>query len=131
MGCYEISLGDTIGVGTPGLMKAMLSAVMQEVPVSALAVHCHDTYGQALANTLMALQVIRACPRLKVQVHSPKGHGLKLCEGGGEGLEVEAGREGKRRLTAVFHLCFQQAPTVPKAQSCVPGPKLAVVGTDM
>lgn len=59
MGCYEISLGDTIGVGTPGVMKDMLSAVMHEVPVSALAVHCHDTYGQALANTLMALQVFR------------------------------------------------------------------------
>lgn len=57
MGCYEISLGDTIGVGTPGVMKDMLSAVMHEVPVAALAVHCHDTYGQALANTLMALQV--------------------------------------------------------------------------
>uniref|UniRef100_A0A9L0TP83 Hydroxymethylglutaryl-CoA lyase, mitochondrial n=2 Tax=Equus TaxID=9789 RepID=A0A9L0TP83_HORSE len=57
MGCYEISLGDTIGVGTPGGMKDMLSAVMQEVPVAALAVHCHDTYGQALANTLMALQM--------------------------------------------------------------------------
>jgi pyruvate/oxaloacetate carboxyltransferase len=59
MGCYEISLGDTIGVGTPGLMKDMLSAVMREVPTAALAVHCHDTYGQALANTLMALQVTR------------------------------------------------------------------------
>ncbi|XP_036203853.1 hydroxymethylglutaryl-CoA lyase, mitochondrial isoform X1 [Myotis myotis] len=57
MGCYEISLGDTIGVGTPGIMKDMLSAVMHEVPVAALAVHCHDTYGQALANTLMALQM--------------------------------------------------------------------------
>ncbi|PNI29724.1 HMGCL isoform 6, partial [Pan troglodytes] len=57
MGCYEISLGDTIGVGTPGIMKDMLSAVMQEVPLAALAVHCHDTYGQALANTLMALQM--------------------------------------------------------------------------
>ncbi|XP_062046609.1 hydroxymethylglutaryl-CoA lyase, mitochondrial [Lepus europaeus] len=57
MGCYEISLGDTIGVGTPGAMKDMLSAVMQEVPLAALAVHCHDTYGQALANTLMALQM--------------------------------------------------------------------------
>ncbi|XP_043361938.1 hydroxymethylglutaryl-CoA lyase, mitochondrial isoform X3 [Dermochelys coriacea] len=56
MGCYEISLGDTIGVGTPGSMKEMLSAVMKEVPVGALAVHCHDTYGQALANTLVALQ---------------------------------------------------------------------------
>ncbi|XP_006883583.1 PREDICTED: hydroxymethylglutaryl-CoA lyase, mitochondrial isoform X2 [Elephantulus edwardii] len=57
MGCYEISLGDTIGVGTPGVMKDMLSAVMHEVPPAALAVHCHDTYGQALANTLMALQM--------------------------------------------------------------------------
>ncbi|KAG8506687.1 Hydroxymethylglutaryl-CoA lyase, mitochondrial [Galemys pyrenaicus] len=57
MGCYEISLGDTIGVGTPGIMRDMLSAVMREVPLTALAVHCHDTYGQALANTLMALQM--------------------------------------------------------------------------
>ncbi|XP_020838737.1 hydroxymethylglutaryl-CoA lyase, mitochondrial isoform X2 [Phascolarctos cinereus] len=57
MGCYEISLGDTIGVGTLVGMKDMLSAVMKEVPVSALAVHCHDTYGQALTNILMALQM--------------------------------------------------------------------------
>uniref|UniRef100_A0A8C8WSI0 hydroxymethylglutaryl-CoA lyase n=3 Tax=Felidae TaxID=9681 RepID=A0A8C8WSI0_PANLE len=57
MGCYEISLGDTIGVGTPGSMKRMLESVMKEVPPSALAVHCHDTYGQALANILTALQM--------------------------------------------------------------------------
>lgn len=57
MGCYEISLGDTIGIGTPGSMREMLTAVMKEVPVGALAVHCHDTYGQALANILVALQV--------------------------------------------------------------------------
>ncbi|XP_069079560.1 hydroxymethylglutaryl-CoA lyase, mitochondrial isoform X1 [Pleurodeles waltl] len=57
MGCYEISLGDTIGVGTPGGMQEMLEAVMHEVPVGALAVHCHDTYGQALANILIALQM--------------------------------------------------------------------------
>ncbi|NWU92532.1 HMGC2 protein, partial [Upupa epops] len=57
MGCYEISLGDTIGVGTPGSMKGMLQAVMKEIPVSALAVHCHDTYGQALANILTAIQM--------------------------------------------------------------------------
>ncbi|XP_075779748.1 3-hydroxymethyl-3-methylglutaryl-CoA lyase, cytoplasmic isoform X2 [Pelodiscus sinensis] len=56
LGCYEISLGDTIGVGTPGSMKRMLEAVMKEIPVSALAVHCHDTYGQALANILTAMQ---------------------------------------------------------------------------
>ena len=46
MGCYEISLGDTIGVGTPGSVRAMLKAVSQVVPVDQLAVHCHDTYGQ-------------------------------------------------------------------------------------
>ncbi|XP_064268291.1 3-hydroxymethyl-3-methylglutaryl-CoA lyase, cytoplasmic isoform X2 [Passer domesticus] len=57
MGCYEISLGDTIGVGTPGSMKKMLEAVMKEIPLSALAVHCHDTYGQALANILTAMQM--------------------------------------------------------------------------
>ncbi|KAG9330807.1 hypothetical protein JZ751_022060 [Albula glossodonta] len=57
MGCYEISLGDTIGVGTPGSMYEMLVAVTQVVPVDALAVHCHDTYGQALANILVALQM--------------------------------------------------------------------------
>lgn len=57
MGCYEISLGDTIGVGTPGAMSVMLDEVTKEVPVSALAVHCHDTYGQALANILVALQM--------------------------------------------------------------------------
>ena len=51
-GCYEVSLGDTIGVGTPGSIDSMLSAVTRVVPVSSLALHCHDTYGQALANIL-------------------------------------------------------------------------------
>lgn len=88
MGCYEISLGDTIGVGTPGpslslalwpdervaltsLRRSclcsvastleMLRATKQVVPVEHLAVHFHDTYGQALSNILIALQV-RSCP---------------------------------------------------------------------
>lgn len=56
MGCYEISLGDTIGVGTPGTMSAMLEQVLKEVEPNDLAVHCHDTYGQALANILTALE---------------------------------------------------------------------------
>jgi hydroxymethylglutaryl-CoA lyase len=56
LGCYEISLGDTIGVGTPGKARAMLRAVAQVVPMDALAVHFHDTYGQALANILACLQ---------------------------------------------------------------------------
>lgn len=57
LGCYEISLGDTIGVGTPGSTSKMLQSVIKEVPPQALAVHCHDTYGQALANILTALQM--------------------------------------------------------------------------
>ena len=56
-GCYEISLGDTIGVGTPAKARAMLSAVAQEVPIAALAVHFHDTRGQALANILACLEL--------------------------------------------------------------------------
>ena len=55
-GCYEISLGDTIGVGTPGKARAMLHAVADAVPMTALAVHFHDTYGQALANILACLE---------------------------------------------------------------------------
>ena len=57
LGCYEISLGDTIGVGTPGRARAMVEAVMAELPPEALAVHFHDTYGQALANTLACLEL--------------------------------------------------------------------------
>ena len=56
LGCYEVSLGDTIGVGTPHKARAMLKAVASEVPLSALAVHFHDTYGQALANILACLE---------------------------------------------------------------------------
>ena len=55
LGCYEISLGDTIGVGTPRKAAEMLTAVAAEVPMPALAVHFHDTYGQALANILACL----------------------------------------------------------------------------
>lgn len=55
MGCYEISLGDTIGTGTPGHITRLLHTVIEQVPANALAVHCHDTYGQALANIYAAL----------------------------------------------------------------------------
>lgn len=55
MGCHEISLGDTIGVGTPRRARDMLLAVAAAVPMPALAIHFHDTYGQALANVLACL----------------------------------------------------------------------------
>ncbi|MET8162996.1 hydroxymethylglutaryl-CoA lyase [Streptomyces sp. NPDC057456] len=57
LGCDELSLGDTIGVATPGHVRALLTALNEQgVPTDALGVHFHDTYGQALANTLAALQ---------------------------------------------------------------------------
>ena len=56
MGCYEISLGDTIGVGTPGRAQTMIDAVAGEVPREHLAGHFHDTYGQALANILACME---------------------------------------------------------------------------
>jgi hydroxymethylglutaryl-CoA lyase len=56
MGCHEISLGDTIGVGTPGKAQAMVDAVAARVPREKLAVHFHDTYGQALANILATME---------------------------------------------------------------------------
>lgn len=57
MGCYEISLGDTIGTGTPAKAQAMIAAVAERVPVEKIAVHFHDTYGQALANLYAALEL--------------------------------------------------------------------------
>jgi hydroxymethylglutaryl-CoA lyase len=56
MGCAEISLGDTIGVGTPAKARAMLRAVAAEVPLERLALHFHDTYGQALANVYACIE---------------------------------------------------------------------------
>ena len=57
MGCYEVSLGDTIGVGTPGKTKAMIEACARRVPLERLAGHYHDTYGQALANIYASLEL--------------------------------------------------------------------------
>lgn len=56
MGCYEISLGDTIGVGTPGKTQAMIDACLEKIPAEKLAGHYHDTYGQALANIYASME---------------------------------------------------------------------------
>ncbi len=56
LGCYEVSLGDTIGVGTPGQAQSLIDVVADVVPIDQLAVHFHDTYGQALANILAVLE---------------------------------------------------------------------------
>ena len=57
MGCYEVSLGDTIGIGTPAKAQRMIEAVAAEVDIQHLAAHFHDTYGQALANLLAVLEL--------------------------------------------------------------------------
>ncbi len=57
MGCYEISLGDTIGTGTPGKTQKLIATVAAAVPIEELAGHFHDTYGQALANVYAALEL--------------------------------------------------------------------------
>jgi hydroxymethylglutaryl-CoA lyase len=57
MGCYEISLGDTVGVGNPASVTKMIEAVSARIPIDKLAVHFHDTYGQALTNIYAALQL--------------------------------------------------------------------------
>ncbi|MCS6180823.1 hydroxymethylglutaryl-CoA lyase [Shewanella baltica] len=72
MGCYEISLGDTIGVGTPQKARRMLQTVSEQVPIEKLALHFHDTYGQALANIL-------ACLDLGVRVFDSSVAGLGGC----------------------------------------------------
>jgi hydroxymethylglutaryl-CoA lyase len=72
LGCYEVSLGDTIGVGTPLKSQAMVNAVAAFVPIPKLAVHFHDTYGQALANVL-------ACLELGVSVVDSSTSGLGGC----------------------------------------------------
>ena len=61
LGCGEISLGDTIGVGTPGAARALVDRVAAEVPIGQLAVHFHDTYGQALANIMACLEAGVRC----------------------------------------------------------------------
>ncbi len=57
LGCYEVSLGDTIGTGTPGRTKGMIEACARRVPIEHLAGHYHDTYGQALANIYASMEL--------------------------------------------------------------------------
>lgn len=56
MGCYEVSLGDTIGIGDPGSMEILMKNVLTVIPLESVAIHCHDTYGMALANVYVALK---------------------------------------------------------------------------
>lgn len=110
MGCYEIFLGDIIGVGIFGGMKDMLFVVMQEVFVVVLVVYCYDIYGQVLVNILMVLQVIRVFFRRKVRVFFFKGYGSGI---------------------VLFFLFFQLAFIVWNVDVCVSGFGLVILDIDM
>jgi len=115
MGCYEISLGDTIGVGTPGKARAMLERVAEAVPVERLAAHFHDTFGQALANIYAALQVgVRAldssvaglggCP------FAPGAAGNAATEDVVyllDGLGIDSGVDMRKLRAAADYICAQ------------------------
>ncbi len=108
LGCYEISLGDTIGVGTPSRITEMIKAVSAEVPINKLALHCHDTYGQALANIYAALQLgvatfdssiagLGGCPYAKGASGNVATEDLLYLL---SGLEIETGVDLKKLIDA-------------------------------
>ncbi len=113
IGCYEISLGDTIGVGTPGKTRAMIEAVASHVPVERLAGHYHDTYAQALPNIYASLE-------LGVSVFDSSVAGLGGCPYAVgatgnvatedvlymlDGLGIDTGVDMEKLLTAADFIC--------------------------
>jgi hydroxymethylglutaryl-CoA lyase len=113
MGCYEISLGDTIGVGTPVKTKTMLETVARRVPLDHLAGHYHDTYGQALTNIYASLEMglsvfdssvagLGGCP------YSPGASGNAATEDVVymfDGLGIETGVDLQRVCEAGAYIC--------------------------
>jgi hydroxymethylglutaryl-CoA lyase len=124
MGCYEVSLGDTIGIGTPLQARRLIERVARDVPVERLALHFHDTYGQALANILWCLETgvavvdsavagLGGCPYAQGAtgnvatedvVHMLHGMGIetgadldRLCDAG-RAISVELGRPTASRV---------------------------------
>ncbi|OQV14522.1 Hydroxymethylglutaryl-CoA lyase, mitochondrial [Hypsibius exemplaris] len=138
MGCYEISLGDTIGVGTPGSVRKMLEDVMKTVPSEALAVHFHDTYGQALANVMMAVEMginvvdssvagLGGCP------YAPGASGNAATEDVVymlHGLGLDTGVELSKLISAGEFICkFLQRPTASKVAQALQRRRKTVDGS--
>ena len=124
MGCYEISLGDTVGMGTPAKTRRMIEAVCAHIPVERLAGHFHDTYGQAMANILASLDAgmaifdssvagLGGCP------YSPGATGNVATEDVLymlDGMEIETGVEMDALLDAADFICsYLQRDTVSRA----------------
>ena len=113
MGCYEISLGDTIGTGTPGRTRRLIATVAEVVPVDALAGHFHDTYGQAIANVYAAMEAgvatfdssvagLGGCPYAKGATGNVATEDLLYLL---EGLGIETGVDMMRLRLAGRYIC--------------------------
>ena len=121
MGCYEISLGDTIGTGTPGKTQKLIAAVATAVPVAEQAGHFHDTYGQALANVYAALEMgvgtfdssvagLGGCPYAKGATGNVASEDVLYLL---EGLGIETGVDMTRlRIAGSYILGFLDRPAV-------------------
>jgi len=121
MGCYEISLGDTIGTGTPGKTQKLISTVSGAVPIAEQAGHFHDTYGQALANLYAALEMgvatfdssvagLGGCPYAKGATGNVASEDVLYLL---EGLGIETGVDMTRlRLAGRYILEFLDRPPV-------------------
>jgi hydroxymethylglutaryl-CoA lyase len=124
MGCYEVSLGDTIGTGTASGTQRMLEAVAKHVPVEKLAGHYHDTYGQAVANILASLEFgvatydssvagLGGCPYAKGATGNVASEDVLYLL---EGLGIETGIDMGKLLDAAEFICTQLGrPTVSRA----------------
>ena len=124
MGCYEISLGDTIGTGTPAKAQRMIEAVAKKIPVEKLAGHFHDTYGQALANILAVMELgvatfdssvagLGGCPYAKGATGNVASEDVLYML---NGLGIETGIDMGKLLDAAEYICAQlKRPTVSRA----------------
>ncbi len=124
MGCYEISLGDTIGTGTPAKAQRMIEVVAKKIPVEKLAGHFHDTYGQALANILAVMEMgvatfdssvagLGGCPYAKGATGNVASEDVLYML---SGLGIETGVDMGKLLDAAGFICAQlKRPTVSRA----------------
>jgi hydroxymethylglutaryl-CoA lyase len=124
MGCYEISLGDTIGTGTPARAQHLIDAITRDMPVQMLAGHFHDTYGQALANILAVMEQgvavfdssvagLGGCPYAKGATGNVATEDVLYML---NGLEIETGIDMDQLLDAAQFICDHLGrPTVSRA----------------
>jgi hydroxymethylglutaryl-CoA lyase len=124
MGCYEVSLGDTIGTGTPARAQRMIETVSKKIPVEKLAGHFHDTYGQALANILAVMELgvatfdssaagLGGCPYAKGATGNVATEDVLYML---NGLNIDTGIDMNRLLDAAQFICNHLGrPTVSRA----------------